>query len=80
MQTKNIIASIFDHDLGWAIPEGHILCEVVYATAAEEAEAEEEGYLDRNDRMATIVTGPRDEVFAAWAVMGGATFTPAVAS
>lgn len=68
MQTKTIIASLYDNrDLSWAVPEGMVILSCKYMTRDEE---EEQGllYLDRDEMGATITYCTVAEACAAWGV------------
>jgi hypothetical protein len=80
LNTISAVISYFDHEsdawLETLIPEGHIIADI----ESVDADADEEQYLDRDERIVRVTHGTRDDVLSAWAVRGGATFTPAVAS
>ena len=68
MQTKTIIASLYDNrDLSWAVPEGMVILSVNYMTRDEE-EAQGLLYLDRDEQGATITYCTAAEACALWGV------------
>lgn len=59
MQTKQVIVSIYDRDLSWALPEGTILVSCDYSRDPS---------LDWDERLVTVTYGTAAEACAQWGV------------
>jgi len=64
MQTKAIIANIYDRDYDWAIPEGMMQACVDYKSSNDDGD---DG-LDRDEMLVTVTYGTVAEVVASWGV------------